>query len=163
RGRRPAAPDSGPARRRWPERRGLGGGGQPPPPQPRPVGGDRAGPARRPEAADEARPRPRPPPPAPPGAPRPRARAPRPPPPPPRWGRPARGRCPAAGLLRRRRGALDFEGQTGREAAALYHLLDHLLPRPDVPPWDVGRWRPRLHAALFVHRVRGLAPGLYLC
>src|SRR5438552_13557349 len=71
------------------------------------------------------------------------------------------GAVPAASLIRRRRSAVDFDGRTALDASALYHLLDHLLPRPGVPPWDLLPWRPRLHAALFVHRVEGLAPGLY--
>ena len=29
-------------------------------------------------------------------------------------------------------------------------------------PWDVLPWEPAVHLALFVHRVDGLAPGLYL-
>jgi hypothetical protein len=41
-------------------------------------------------------------------------------------------------------------------------MLDHLLPRPGVPPWDSLSWSPQLHAGIFVHRVAGLAPGLYL-
>jgi hypothetical protein len=41
-----------------------------------------------------------------------------------------------------------------------YHLLDSLLPRP-IAPWDVLRLAPRLHPVLFVHRVEGLAPGVY--
>jgi SagB-type dehydrogenase family enzyme len=69
---------------------------------------------------------------------------------------------PAAGLLRQRRSAVDFDGRTALDATGLYHLLDHLLPRPGVPPWDVLPWRPHVHAALFVHRVRGLPTGLYL-
>jgi hypothetical protein len=36
------------------------------------------------------------------------------------------------------------------------------LPRPGVSPWDAIGWSPRVHLALFVHRVEGLAPGLYL-
>jgi hypothetical protein len=40
--------------------------------------------------------------------------------------------------------------------------LDMSVPRPGVPPWDVSAWAPRIHLALFVHRVQGLAPGLYL-
>jgi len=28
-------------------------------------------------------------------------------------------------------------------------------------PWDAIPWRPRIHLGLFVHRVDGLAPGLY--
>jgi SagB-type dehydrogenase family enzyme len=68
----------------------------------------------------------------------------------------------AAALLRRRRSALDFDGRTAAEADRLYQMLDRLLPRPGAPPWDLLPWRPHLHLALFVHRVRGLAPGLYL-
>ena len=71
------------------------------------------------------------------------------------------GLVPAAALIRQRRSALGFDGRTSLDAAGLYHLLDHLLPRPGVPPWDLLPWRPYLHAALFVHRVRGLSPGLY--
>src|SRR5439155_13543249 len=33
--------------------------------------------------------------------------------------------------------------------------------RPGVAPWDLLPWAPLLHAAVFVHRVGGLAPGLY--
>ena len=29
-------------------------------------------------------------------------------------------------------------------------------------PWDALWWQPRLHLAIFLHRVDGLAPGLYL-
>ena len=29
-------------------------------------------------------------------------------------------------------------------------------------PWDVLPWRPAIHLAIFVHRVEGLVPGLYL-
>jgi nitroreductase len=35
------------------------------------------------------------------------------------------------------------------------------MPRP-APPWDVWDFSPRLHPVLFVHRVEGLAPGLYV-
>jgi hypothetical protein len=41
-------------------------------------------------------------------------------------------------------------------------MLDHLLPRSGIAPWDVLSWAPLVHVVLFVHRVRGLAPGLYL-
>jgi hypothetical protein len=41
-------------------------------------------------------------------------------------------------------------------------MLDHLLPRPGVPPWDVLPWPPHVHAGIFIHRVRELPPGLYL-
>jgi hypothetical protein len=41
-------------------------------------------------------------------------------------------------------------------------MLDRILPRPDLAPWDALPWPSRLHLGLFVHRVDGLAPGLYL-
>jgi hypothetical protein len=72
------------------------------------------------------------------------------------------GRLSAATLIRQRRSALDFDGRTALDASTLYRLLDHLLPRPGVPPWDLLPWRPHLHLGLFLHRVKGLPTGLYL-
>ncbi len=69
---------------------------------------------------------------------------------------------PAAALIRQRRSAVALDGQTGIDAVTFYRMLDRLLPRPGVPPWDLLPWRPFVHAVLFVHRVAGLAPGLYL-
>jgi SagB-type dehydrogenase family enzyme len=69
---------------------------------------------------------------------------------------------PAATLIRQRRSCLALDGETHLDDEALFGVLDHLLPRPGVPPWDALPWRPRLHLGLFVHRVRGLEPGLYL-
>jgi SagB-type dehydrogenase family enzyme len=69
---------------------------------------------------------------------------------------------PASALIRQRRSALDFDGRTVLDAASFYLLLDRLLPRSGVPPWDLLPWRPHLHPAVMVHRVRGLTPGLYL-
>jgi SagB-type dehydrogenase family enzyme len=71
------------------------------------------------------------------------------------------GPVSAANLIRQRRSALDFDGRTGIAAATLYPMLDRLLPRPGVPPWDLLPWQPHLHLALFLHRVDGLASGLY--
>jgi hypothetical protein len=59
---------------------------------------------------------------------------------------------------------VDYDGHTSIDAATFYAMLDHLLPRPRsarVPPWDAIPWAPRIHLGLFVHRVRGLEPGLY--
>jgi SagB-type dehydrogenase family enzyme len=75
---------------------------------------------------------------------------------------PASPAVAAATLIRRRRSCLALDARTALDAAALYGVLDRLLPRPAVPPWDVLPWGPQLHVALFAHRVRGLAPGLYL-
>ena len=42
-----------------------------------------------------------------------------------------------------------------------YTMLEPLLPRPGVPPWNMWPWPPRVHLGLFIHRVEGLEPGLY--
>jgi SagB-type dehydrogenase family enzyme len=74
-----------------------------------------------------------------------------------------RGRTvPAAALIRQRRSCLALDGHTSIPAATFYAILDHLLPRPSVPPWDALPWLPHLHAGIFVHRVDGLPSGLYL-
>ena len=65
-------------------------------------------------------------------------------------------------MIRQRRSCLALDGQTSIPAETFYRMLDHLLPRPGVPPWDTLPWAPQLHAGIFVHRVADLAPGLYL-
>ena len=51
---------------------------------------------------------------------------------------------------------------TSIRADTLFRMLDMTLPRAAVAPWDAIDWAPRIHLALFVHRVDGLAPGVYL-
>ena len=68
----------------------------------------------------------------------------------------------ASAIIKQRRSAQAFDGVSGISAAAFYRMLDMTLPRTDFPPWDVVNWPPRIHLALFVHRVDGLAPGVYL-
>ena len=68
---------------------------------------------------------------------------------------------PAARLFRRRRSAQAFDGTTGIAQADFFRILDHLLPRADIAPWNGLPWSPRLHLVLFVHQVEGLAPGVY--
>jgi hypothetical protein len=40
-------------------------------------------------------------------------------------------------------------------------MLTRVMP-DDGAPWDALWWEARIHLALFVHRVDGLAPGLYM-
>lgn len=68
----------------------------------------------------------------------------------------------AIGLIRRRRSAVAMDGATGLPASAFLDLLARLLPRPGLPPWDALPWPSRVHPVLFVHRVEGLGPGIYL-
>ncbi|WP_437693975.1 nitroreductase [Sorangium sp. So ce176] len=68
----------------------------------------------------------------------------------------------ASEVIRTRRSATAFDGHTSIGAETFYAMLDRLLPRPGVPPWDALPWAPLVHAVVFVHRVRGLAQGLYV-
>jgi len=77
---------------------------------------------------------------------------------------PTSSRCEnsAGDLIKQRRSAQAFDGVTTIAARTFYRMLDMTLPRTHIPPWDAIRWEPRVHLALFVHRVEDLAPGLYL-
>ncbi len=74
----------------------------------------------------------------------------------------------AAGqIIRQRRSAVAFDGKTSISGACFYGMLQRVMPRCERPvsrrpmPWDVVAWSPRIHLALFVHRVDGVPPGLY--
>ncbi|TCV87343.1 SagB/ThcOx family dehydrogenase [Sulfurirhabdus autotrophica] len=68
----------------------------------------------------------------------------------------------AIAIIKQRRSAQSFDGKTGMAANVFYRMLDLTLPRQNTVPWDTIDWAPRIHLVLFVHRVEGLAPGLYL-
>ena len=76
---------------------------------------------------------------------------------------------PSAGkLIRQRRSAQSFDGETSISAASFFTMLARVMPRVDRDlctrpmPWDALPWETAIHLALFVHRVDGLAPGLYM-
>jgi nitroreductase len=62
-----------------------------------------------------------------------------------------------------RRSALSMDGMTSISAETFFRMLARLVPTrdPRSMPWDAIPWKPRIHLGLFVHRVRGLPPGLY--
>jgi len=68
---------------------------------------------------------------------------------------------PAGAVIRRRRSAQRMDGVTGLGRDAFFRLLARTLPDPAAVPWSGFPWPPRLSLFLFVHRVDGLAPGLY--
>ena len=68
----------------------------------------------------------------------------------------------AAQLIRQRRSAVDFNGVTHITREKFLAILDATLPRASAPPFDAWPFAPRLHLVLFVHRVTGLDPGMYL-
>lgn len=62
-------------------------------------------------------------------------------------------------LILRRRSAVAFDGMSTLPRETLLSMLRRL--QPPAPPWDAIDWPPRVHLALFVHRVDGLTPGVY--
>ena len=69
---------------------------------------------------------------------------------------------PASRIIRQRRSATNFDGVTPLSRAAFFQLLDLTLPRAQVTPFDAWPFAPRVHLVIFVHRVTGLDPGLYV-
>jgi SagB-type dehydrogenase family enzyme len=80
----------------------------------------------------------------------------------------ADARARAGQLIHQRRSALAFDGKTSLSAGSFFTMLARVMPRAErglsrrPMPWDAVPWEPAIHLALFVHRVDGLAPGLYL-
>lgn len=76
---------------------------------------------------------------------------------------------PSAGqIIRQRRSAVAFDGKTSISAATFFRMLSRVMPAAEWPqldrpmPWDVLPWEPAIHLLIFVHRVDGLTPGLYV-
>lgn len=65
-------------------------------------------------------------------------------------------------IIRQRRSAVAMDGRSVMSRGVFYRMLGRTLAAPGVPPFDCLPWDSKLHLALFVHRVEGLAPGLYL-
>ena len=68
----------------------------------------------------------------------------------------------AVSVIRKRRSAQAFDGESILPLSYFYRMLDCLQPRQSVPPFDTLAWAPRVHVVLFIHRVDGLRPGLYV-
>ena len=75
---------------------------------------------------------------------------------------PCHSNLPAKEIIQRRRSAQLFDNITTIESSNFFRMLDMLIPRVDTPPWNALPWQPKIHIVLFVHRVNGLEPGLYL-
>lgn len=63
-------------------------------------------------------------------------------------------------LFLQRRSAVAMDGRTPMPAEQFFALLQRAARR-DTPPLQWLPWRSRVHLLLFVHRVTGLAPGIY--
>ncbi len=76
---------------------------------------------------------------------------------------------PSAGrIIRQRRSAVAFDGKTSIAAPAFYQMLGRVMTFPPLPqanrpvPWDLWPYDPGIHLLLFVHRIDGLTPGVYV-
>jgi SagB-type dehydrogenase family enzyme len=76
---------------------------------------------------------------------------------------------PSAGqIIRQRRSAVSFDGKTSISAGIFFRMMERVMSRADRPqlnrpmPWDVWPYEPAIHLMIFVHRVDGLTPGLYV-
>jgi len=76
---------------------------------------------------------------------------------------------PLAGrIIRQRRSLQACDGCTSITAERFFGMLARVMPRVALGPnrrpmpWDAVAWEPRIHLALFVHRVDGLDSGLYV-
>ena len=71
-------------------------------------------------------------------------------------------------IIHQRRSAVALDGTTSISAKQFFTMLERVMPYPDRPvverpmPWDSLPWVPTIHLALFVHRVDGLPPGMYM-
>lgn len=63
-------------------------------------------------------------------------------------------------IIQQRRSCLALDGRSAVARDVFLKMIGRTLPGPH-PPWDALFGPARIHLALFVHRVEGLAPGLY--
>ncbi|MDO8795912.1 MAG: hypothetical protein Q7J25_14965 [Vicinamibacterales bacterium] len=79
------------------------------------------------------------------------------------------GAADARALLLQRRSAVAFDGRSALSRAAfatMVRRVDPECPLPDGPgvvplPWDALQRPPQVHLVWFIHRVEGVAPGIY--
>jgi SagB-type dehydrogenase family enzyme len=64
-------------------------------------------------------------------------------------------------IILTRRSALGFDGVSTLARESFLRMMSSVMPAAGAP-WDSIWWTPRIHFLLFVHRVDGMAAGLYL-
>eukprot|EP01127_Copromyxa_protea_P014459 TRINITY_DN4030_c0_g1_i1.p1 TRINITY_DN4030_c0_g1~~TRINITY_DN4030_c0_g1_i1.p1 ORF type:complete len:587 (-),score=87.08 TRINITY_DN4030_c0_g1_i1:9-1640(-) len=74
----------------------------------------------------------------------------------------------AGKIIHQRRSAVDFDGVTSISSVKFLHMLERLMPHVELKqsdrpmPWDLWPYSPNIHLLIFVHRVDGIVPGIYL-
>ncbi|MFH1999483.1 MAG: SagB/ThcOx family dehydrogenase [Planctomycetota bacterium] len=65
-------------------------------------------------------------------------------------------------VIRRRRSAQAFDNSGSMKAEVFFDLLDRTIPRAVAAPFDMHLSPTAMHLFIFVHRVEGVKPGLYV-
>ena len=65
-------------------------------------------------------------------------------------------------ILRQRRSAVALDGTTSIDRETFFRILWRVLPAANPMPFDVLPWGPLVSLVLFVHRVTGVTPGVYI-
>ena len=65
-------------------------------------------------------------------------------------------------IIRLRRSALAMDGHSSISKGTFYRMMTRITPHLNNNITPVLSWQPRVSLALFIHRVEGLSPGLYL-
>jgi nitroreductase len=65
-------------------------------------------------------------------------------------------------VIRQRRSAVAMDPRGTMQRDAFYTILQKVMALPGQFPFAALPWAPQVHLALFVHRVEGLSPGLYV-
>jgi len=65
-------------------------------------------------------------------------------------------------IVHQRRSAVAMDGRSGLARDAFYQALRRTLPGAASVPFTALPWSPRVHLALFVHRITDLDAGLYI-
>jgi SagB-type dehydrogenase family enzyme len=75
----------------------------------------------------------------------------------------SQGRDPltARQLFRQRRSAIAMNGDTHLASEEFFHIMQQSLAGHEKVPFSSLQWDPCISLAVFVHRIDGLAPGLY--
>lgn len=68
----------------------------------------------------------------------------------------------SAAIIRQRRSAVDMDGQTELSKDIFFRMLGRTLPDRPHLPWTAIGFSSRISLFLFVHRIDGLPPGLYV-
>ncbi len=76
--------------------------------------------------------------------------------------RPIRDVPRAAEIIRLRRSAVDMDERTGLPRDVFFRMLERTLPDRPHAPWTALDFAARILLCLFVHRIDGLSPGLYV-